>query len=158
MARAPTLRQAGPATIIKTLSDTKSSASIRVESREQTAQPPHTLSTRLSTTLFSPALSKRKVSLGIAVPGGRRRSTRRRWFETAVIPGRRVAASPESIITDREYGFRVRRFAPSRNDDQNASSGISMMLPAPVWMRARCAAVSGSMRSMKKRAVTSLAP
>ena len=33
-----------------------------------------------------------------------------------VIPGRRAAANPESIITDREYGFRVRAFGASRND------------------------------------------
>ena len=35
---------------------------------------------------------------------------------------------------------------------QNASAGSSIVLAAPAWMRARCAAVSGSMRSMKKRA------
>ncbi len=40
---------------------------------------------------------------------------------------------------------------------QNASAGISIMLAAPAWMRARCAPVSGSIRSIKKRAVTSLA-
>jgi hypothetical protein len=33
-----------------------------------------------------------------------------------VIPGRREAANPESINTDRGYGFRAQRFALSRND------------------------------------------
>ncbi len=37
-------------------------------------------------------------------------------FRSFVIPGRRVAANPESIIMDREYGFRVRAFGASRND------------------------------------------
>jgi len=35
--------------------------------------------------------------------------------------------------------------------------GTSIVLAAPDWMRARCAVVSGSIRSMKKRAVTSFA-
>ena len=39
---------------------------------------------------------------------------------------------------------------------QNASAGSSMMVAEPAWIRARLAAVSGSMRSMKKRPVTSL--
>jgi hypothetical protein len=34
-----------------------------------------------------------------------------------VIPGRREAANPESINTDRDYGFRARPFGPSRNDE-----------------------------------------
>jgi hypothetical protein len=33
-----------------------------------------------------------------------------------VIPGRAEGAGPESIITDRGYGFRARRFAVPRND------------------------------------------
>jgi len=33
-----------------------------------------------------------------------------------VIPGRREAASPESIFTDRGYGFRAHAFGVSRND------------------------------------------
>jgi hypothetical protein len=37
-----------------------------------------------------------------------------------------------------------------------ASAGNSMVVALPVWMRARCTAVSGSIRSMKKRPVTSL--
>jgi hypothetical protein len=36
--------------------------------------------------------------------------------EYFVIPGRREAASPESITTVGEYGFRTRRFASIRND------------------------------------------
>jgi hypothetical protein len=32
-----------------------------------------------------------------------------------VIPGRREAANPESITTDRRYGFRLSRFALGRN-------------------------------------------
>src|SRR5258706_313591 len=36
-----------------------------------------------------------------------------------VIPGRRAAASPESITTDGEYGFRARPFGPSRNDQRS---------------------------------------
>jgi len=35
-----------------------------------------------------------------------------------VIPGRREAANPESILPVREYGFRARRSAPSRNDSE----------------------------------------
>ena len=34
-----------------------------------------------------------------------------------VIPGRAVGASPESITTACDYGFRARRYAASRNDD-----------------------------------------
>jgi hypothetical protein len=34
----------------------------------------------------------------------------------AVIPGRAEGASPESMSTNREYGFRVRRYAAPRND------------------------------------------
>ena len=33
---------------------------------------------------------------------------------SSVIPGRAAGASPESMLTDRGYGFRARRFAPSR--------------------------------------------
>ncbi len=33
-----------------------------------------------------------------------------------VIPGRAEGASPESITTAAEYGFRARRFAVPRND------------------------------------------
>jgi hypothetical protein len=33
-----------------------------------------------------------------------------------VIPGRRVAENPESITTDRDYGFRACAFGASRND------------------------------------------
>ena len=33
-----------------------------------------------------------------------------------VIPGRRAAANPESIINDRDYGFRAQPFGLSRND------------------------------------------
>jgi hypothetical protein len=33
-----------------------------------------------------------------------------------VIPGRREAANPESILRSRGYGFRVRAFGASRND------------------------------------------
>jgi hypothetical protein len=33
-----------------------------------------------------------------------------------VIPGRREAASLESMFTDRDYGFRARAFGASRND------------------------------------------
>jgi len=37
---------------------------------------------------------------------------------SAVIPGRREAASPEPIILNAAaYGFRARPFGPSRNDD-----------------------------------------
>ena len=36
---------------------------------------------------------------------------------SVVIPGRREAASPESITTAREYGFRARAFGAPRNDD-----------------------------------------
>ena len=35
---------------------------------------------------------------------------------SAVIPGRRAAASPEPITNDSEYGFRARAFGASRND------------------------------------------
>jgi molybdate transport system substrate-binding protein len=34
----------------------------------------------------------------------------------SVIPGRRTAASPESISSDRDYGFRARAFGAPRND------------------------------------------
>jgi hypothetical protein len=37
-------------------------------------------------------------------------------IEFLVIPGRRAAASPESITPVSEYGFRTRRFASIRND------------------------------------------
>ena len=40
---------------------------------------------------------------------------------------------------------------------QNISAFSSIVLAAPDWMRASCACVSGSTRSMKKRPVTSLA-
>jgi protein ImuA len=46
-----------------------------------------------------------------------------------VIPGRppkpegRRRTSPESITPTAEYGFRVRRFAPSRNDEERAGRG-----------------------------------
>jgi hypothetical protein len=33
-----------------------------------------------------------------------------------VIPGRRKAAGPESITTNRDYGFRARAFGAPRND------------------------------------------
>jgi hypothetical protein len=33
-----------------------------------------------------------------------------------VIPGRRAAANPESILCSRGYGFRARAFGASRND------------------------------------------
>ncbi len=33
-----------------------------------------------------------------------------------VIPGRRKAANPESILRSRGYGFRARAFGASRND------------------------------------------
>src|SRR3954464_11135827 len=39
---------------------------------------------------------------------------------------------------------------------QNASAANSIVVAQPVWMRARCTVVSGSIRSMKKRPVTSL--
>jgi hypothetical protein len=35
---------------------------------------------------------------------------------TVVIPGRREAPGPESIFTDRGYGFRARAFGAPRND------------------------------------------
>jgi hypothetical protein len=38
-------------------------------------------------------------------------------FNLPVIPGRREAASPESIFADGGYGFRARPFGPSRNDE-----------------------------------------
>jgi hypothetical protein len=34
-----------------------------------------------------------------------------------VIPGRREAANPESILPDWGYGFRARAFGASRNDE-----------------------------------------
>jgi hypothetical protein len=37
-----------------------------------------------------------------------------------VIPGRAKGAGPESIIPVREYGFRARRFAAPRNDEENS--------------------------------------
>jgi hypothetical protein len=40
-------------------------------------------------------------------------------IHSAVIPGRRAAASPESIITVRGYGFRTRAFGAIRNDAEN---------------------------------------
>ena len=49
---------------------------------------------------------------------------------------------------------RPERRSPPR---QNASAGSSIVLAAPAWMRARWVAVSGNMRSTKKRPVTSLA-
>ena len=38
-------------------------------------------------------------------------------YNFLVIPGRREAASPESIFADSGYGFRARPFGPSRNDE-----------------------------------------
>ena len=38
-------------------------------------------------------------------------------YLSAVIPGRREAASPESILHGRGYGFRARVFGASRNDN-----------------------------------------
>jgi hypothetical protein len=40
----------------------------------------------------------------------------RRQYPSVVIPGRRVAAGPESIFPARGYGFRAPRFARPRND------------------------------------------
>ena len=39
---------------------------------------------------------------------------------------------------------------------QNASAANSMVVALPLWMRARWTEVSGNIRSMKKRPVTSL--
>ncbi len=39
----------------------------------------------------------------------------------AVIPGRREAASPESIFQGGGYGFRARAFGASRNDNNSGS-------------------------------------
>jgi DNA ligase-associated metallophosphoesterase len=45
-----------------------------------------------------------------------------------VIPGRRDAASPESIIPVAEYGFRVRGLAPApRNDGSIAVAGVDLV-------------------------------
>jgi ATP-dependent helicase HrpB len=54
----------------------------------------------------------------------------RRWA-SAVIPGRREAASPESITPDpAEYGFRVRAFGASRNDgDLSVGALLSLAYP-----------------------------
>jgi hypothetical protein len=41
---------------------------------------------------------------------------------TIVIPGRREAASPESISIDREYGFLARALGASRNDYEGVFS------------------------------------
>jgi hypothetical protein len=39
---------------------------------------------------------------------------------SVVIPGRAKGAGPESIIPVREYGFRARRSATPRNDEENS--------------------------------------
>jgi hypothetical protein len=39
-----------------------------------------------------------------------------RFLSAAVIPGRRVAASPESTTTVSDYGFRARACGAPRND------------------------------------------
>ncbi len=44
-----------------------------------------------------------------------------------VIPGRREAANPESITPAAEYGFRVRAFGASRNDEEVAGGGKSLL-------------------------------
>jgi hypothetical protein len=64
------------------------------------------------------------------------------------------AANLSSLAAPREGApeNEIRRVATP----QNASSGNSIVEVAPAWMRARWLAVSGSVRSMKKRAVTSL--
>jgi len=36
-----------------------------------------------------------------------------------VIPGRREAANPESILRSRDYGFQARAFGASRNDGRS---------------------------------------
>jgi hypothetical protein len=43
-----------------------------------------------------------------------------------VIPGRREAANPESIITDRGYGFRARAVGASRNDELLNQRALSL--------------------------------
>jgi FAD/FMN-containing dehydrogenase/Fe-S oxidoreductase len=46
------------------------------------------------------------------------------WFRDPVIPGRREAASPESMTTSPEYGFRAPPFGRSRNDDGDAAGEV----------------------------------
>jgi hypothetical protein len=46
-----------------------------------------------------------------------------------VIPGRSEATSPESITTDREYGFRACAFGASRNDESCYLSFVKMIVP-----------------------------
>jgi hypothetical protein len=46
----------------------------------------------------------------------------------AVIPGRREAASPESISTTRGCGFRAPRCARPRNDDRTSSAVLGRQL------------------------------
>ena len=58
------------------------------------------------------------------------RAMAKRW-SNAVIPGRREAASPESITPDAaEYGFRARSSGPPRNDEElSAGSLLSLAYP-----------------------------
>jgi ATP-dependent helicase HrpB len=60
------------------------------------------------------------------------RAMARRWAD-AVIPGRRAAASPESISDDPKDGFRARPSGPSRNDEaqQTLSVGAILALAYP---------------------------
>ena len=54
----------------------------------------------------------------------RRRRDRRQGEvddDLVVIPGRREAASPESIFQGGGYGFRARAFGASRNDNNSGS-------------------------------------
>ena len=97
------------------------------------------------------------------IGGPRVRNARRR------IGSRRRGAYPHSdMIASSLVDGSIRRLNAERtgktipaaeieSEFQNASAGSSIRLAAPDWMRARCVAVSGSMRSMKKRPVTSFA-
>ena len=48
-----------------------------------------------------------------------------------VIPARDEVANPESILTERDYGFRVRSFGPSRNDETEQCSAARIRRLTP---------------------------
>jgi ATP-dependent helicase HrpB len=56
------------------------------------------------------------------------RAMAKRWA-SAVIPGRREAASPESIDEGGGYGFRARAFGASRNDDLSPGALLALAYP-----------------------------
>jgi hypothetical protein len=88
--------------------------------------------------------------------------------QVTVIPGRRAAASPESIFTNRGYGFRARAFGASRNDAsprhrprrraiQYAAASEKTRSISDYWIPA-CAGMTGALLLRAKSLMTATYP